>query len=188
MRSAMGKQARLALAASALALASLSVQVARAAPVPDDIRFIGTQMGASVEGHFRHFKSDILFNAKDLAKSHARVEIDLNSVDLSSEESETEVKGKNWFNVALFPKATFESTQFKALGGGQYEVAGRLTIKGITRTLSIPLQVHSEGATQVIEGGTTLKRTDFKVGEGEWADPDTVGEQVQVSFHVTVPR
>ena len=150
------------------------------------ITFVGKQMGAPVEGRFTRFDADIVFTPAKLAQSHARVSIDLSSIDLASDESESEIKGKSWFNVAAFPKAIFESTAFRALGGERFEVSGRLSIKGITRDLVIPMQFHTVAGVQTAEGSLELHRSDFKVGEGVWADPDSVAEAVQVRFKMAL--
>lgn len=155
-------------------------------PEKSALSFVGKQMGAPVEGRFRQFDGDIVFKPSDLAHSHARIEVDLASIDLASDESESEIKGKSWFYVAAHPKAVFESTALRALGGDRYEVKGRLTVKGITRELTLPLQVHNVGGFQVVEGSTVLRRTDFNVGEGVWADPDSVALEVRVNYKMTL--
>ncbi len=174
----------------ALALASLLFLGTAAAggivAEKSTLSFVGKQLGAPVEGRFKRFDADIVFNPANLAQSHARITIDLDSIDLASDESESEIKGKSWFNVSAFPKAVFESTAFRALGGDRYEVSGRLSIKGVTRTLSVPLQFRTVAGVRTAEGSVELHRSDFKVGEGVWADPDSVAEAVQVRFKMTL--
>ena len=65
-----------------------------------EIRFISKQMGVNVEGRFRKWKANVDFRPKELAKSRAEFEIDLASIDLASEESETEVRRPRWFDTA----------------------------------------------------------------------------------------
>lgn len=153
---------------------------------PGTISFYGEQMGARVEGRFRKFSTDVHFNPADLAHSHAKIFVDLNSIDLSSDESEDEIKGKKWFNVSMFPNAVFQSAVIKGLGNDRYMVEGQLTIKGITRFLSVPMQVKTGSGLQVAEGDIDLNRLDFKVGEGDWADPDAVALTVHVHYKVNL--
>ena len=63
-----------------------------------------------------------------------------------------------------------------------YEAAGKISIKGLSQDVRIPFTVQSAGATSTFEGGFTLLRLQFKVGEGVWADTDTVANEVQVRF------
>jgi len=153
-----------------------------------EIRFVSKQMGVNVEGRFRKWKANIVFLPKDLGHSKADFEIDLGSIDLASEESETEVKGRLWFDTGKFPVARFASTAIRETGSDKYEVAGALTIKGVTRDALIPVAIRKDAAgNSVAEGNFTVKRLDFKIGEGEWADPGTVANEVLVRVRMVLP-
>jgi polyisoprenoid-binding protein YceI len=82
------------------------------------------------------------------------------------------------------PRAAFVSTAVKPLGGGRFEVAGRLTIKGVTRDVVVPFTVKTDGPSSVFDGAVTIKRLDFKVGEGEWTDTKILADDVQVRFRL----
>ena len=124
----------------------------------------------------------------ELAKSKAELEVDLGSIDLASEESEAEVKRPKWFDTAKFPTARFVSSAFRAVAPDRYEVAGKLTIKGITRDAIVPITLKKDvGGTSTVEGSFTIKRLDYKIGEAEWADPETVGEEVLVRIRMVLP-
>ncbi len=154
-----------------------------------EIRFISRQMGANVEGRFRKWKANVDFRPNDLAKSRAEFTIDLGSIDLASEESETEVMRPRWFDTAKFPVATFQSTLMKGLGGDKYEIAGKLTLKGIVRDETIPIEVKRDPAgNSVATGEFTIKRLDFKIGDGQWADPSVVADDVLVRVRMVLPR
>jgi len=153
-----------------------------------EIRFVSRQMGVNVEGRFRRWKANIVFLPKELAKSKAEFEIDLGSIDLASDESETEVKRPKWFDTAKFPTAKFVSTGIKDLGGDKYEVAGTLTIKGVSRDAVVPIVLKKDASgNNVAEGSFAIKRLDYKIGEGEWADPDTVANEVTVRVRMVLP-
>jgi len=153
-----------------------------------EIRFMSRQMGVNVEGRFRRWKANIVFLPKDLAASKADFEIDLASIDLASDEAETEIKRPLWFDTAKFPMAKFASSTIRDAGAGKYEVAGALTIKGITRDTVVPITMKMDAAgNTVAEGSFMLKRLDFKIGEGEWADLDTVANEVVVRIRMVLP-
>jgi len=154
-----------------------------------EIRFVSKQMGVNVEGRFRKWKANVVFLPKDLAKSKAEFEIDLGSIDLASDESETEIKSSNWFDTAKFPTARFASTSFRSVGSDKYEVMGKLTMKGITRDVVIPIALKKDASgNSVAEGSFPLKRTDYKVGEGMWSDTDMVADDVLVRIRMVLPR
>lgn len=153
-----------------------------------EIRFVSKQMGANVEGRFRKWKANVDFRPADLAHSKADIEIDLATIDLASEDSEDEIKRPRWFDVARFPVATFSSTAVKALGGERYEIAGRLSMKGVTRDVAVPLSLSRDAAgNTVAQGDFTVKRLDFKVGDGQWSDPDVVANEVRVRVRMVLP-
>jgi len=153
-----------------------------------EIRFMSKQMGVNVEGRFRRWKANIVFLSKDLAASKADFEIDLGSIDLASDEAEAEIKRPLWFDTVKFPVAKFVSNAVRSTGPDKYEVAGQLTIKGVTRDAVVPITMKKDAAgNSVAEGSFGLKRLDFKVGEGEWSDPDTVANEVVVRVRMVLP-
>jgi polyisoprenoid-binding protein YceI len=153
-----------------------------------EIRFVSKQLGVNVEGRFRRWKANIVFLPKDLANSKAEFDIDLGSIDLASDESETEIKGPRWFDTAKFPVAHFASTAIKGLGGDRYEVVGKLTLKGITKDVVVPIALKKDPTgNNIAEGSFPLKRIDYKVGEGIWADTETVADDVVVRVRMVLP-
>ena len=176
----------------ALAMLLLAADPAAAQGVLVDrseIRFMAKQMGVNVEGRFRKWTANVVFLPKDLAKSRAEFDIDLGSIDLASEDSEKEVKGRLWFDAAKFPVAHFASTSIRDLGGDRYEVAGQLSLKGIKRDAVVPIALRKDDAGNgVAEGSFTLKRLDYNIGEGLWADTDTVRNEVVVRVRMVLPR
>jgi len=154
-----------------------------------EIRFVSRQMGVNVEGRFRKWKANVDFRPKDLAKSRAEIEIDLASIDLASEESETELRRPRWFDTAKFPVATFQSTAMKDLGGDRYEITGKLTLKGTVQDEKIPIEVKKDAAgNSVATGEFTIKRLAFNIGDGQWSDPSVVADDVIVRVRMVLPR
>ena len=176
---------RTLIAAIALAAAIPSAHAQRVTAIDSarsEVRFAGKQMGVAAEGRFGRIAAVVDFDASKLASSRARIDVDLNSVDLGSKEVNSEVKRKPWFNVTAFPSATFESTAMRSKGAGRYEADGKVTIKGQSRDVLVPVSVRQEGKDVVFEGAFTLLRLQFAVGEGAWKDTDTVANEVQVRF------
>jgi polyisoprenoid-binding protein YceI len=154
-----------------------------------EIKFVSRQLGANVEGRFRKWKANVDFRPKDLGKSKAEITIDLGSIDLASEESETEIKRPRWFDTGRFPVATFQSTAMRDLGGDRYEIAGKLTLKGTARDETIPIEVTRDASgNSVATGEFMIKRGDFKLGDGQWSDPTVVADEVIVRVRMVLPR
>ena len=154
-----------------------------------EIRFVSKQMGVDVEGRFRKWKSAVDFRPDALGQSRADFDIELASIDLASEESETELKRKDWFDTPRFPLATFRSSSVKSLGGDRYEIAGKLSIKGTDRDVTIPVQVRKDAAgNSVAEGQFAVKRLAFGIGSGPWSDPSVVADDVLVRVRIVLAR
>jgi polyisoprenoid-binding protein YceI len=154
-----------------------------------EIRFVSKQLGVNVEGRFRKWNANVVFLPRDLAKSKAEFDIDLGSIDLASDESETEIKSPQWFNISKFPVAHFASTSIRAVGADRYEVVGKLTLKGVTKDVIVPISVKKDpSGNPVAEGSFPLKRIDYHVGEGMWADTDMVGDDVVVRIRMVLAQ
>ena len=152
------------------------------------IGFVFKQMNVPIEGHFRTFQTDLVFDPAAPAKSSVRLELDLSSIDAGSSEANKEVVGKSWFNVKDSPTATFVSTAVRPLGGNRVEVAGKLTLKGRTQDVTAPVTVTQQGSTATFDGGFTLKRLEFAIGDGMWADTSVVANDVEVRFRAVAAR
>jgi polyisoprenoid-binding protein YceI len=146
--------------------------------------FVFKQMGVPVDGRFRNFTARIRFDPATPAAAQAEIDLDLASIDAGSAEANDEVAGKGWFNTKAFPRARFVATGVKSLGGNRYEASGQLTIKGRTRDVVAPFTFAAQGNQGVFDGSFALKRADFAIGEGAWADFDTVANEVRIQFHL----
>ena len=172
----------------ALALATaFSAQAVEYSQVQTDksaIAFVYKQMGVAVDGKFRKFVSQLNFDPAKPTAAKATFEVDLASVDTGAPEGDDEVATKPWFNTKAFPTAHFVSGSVKALGGNRYEVAGQLTIKGKTQEVVVPATFTAQGNSGVFDGGFTIRRGDFAIGEGSWAKFDIVANEVQIKFRI----
>lgn len=148
------------------------------------VAFVYKQMGVPVEGRFRTFAAQLTFDPAAPQKASATLDIDLASIDAGSAEANDEVAGKKWFNTKAFPVARFVADGLKPAGGDRYDLAGKLTLKGRTQPLAATLSFRRDGAQGVFDGSLTIRRADFAIGEGEWADFGTVANEVQVRFHI----
>ena len=152
-----------------------------------EIAFTMTQMGVNFDGRFRKWRADVVFEPAALAKSRARFDVDLASIDLASDDSEAEARGPLWFDTAKFPVAHFTSTSITRRGDKTYDVAGKLSLKGTSRDLVVPIVVSRDpGGNRIAEGRFSLARLDYRIGEGEWADTGTVANEVVVRIRLVL--
>ncbi len=150
-----------------------------------EVGFTIKQLGVPVNGRFKRFGVQTNFNPKSPQTSQVTMRFELGSATVSAD-ADPELGKPDWFATAKFPQATFQSTGIKALGGGKFEVAGKLSIKGSSRDVLVPMQLAQAGGVSTVTGGFTLKRLDFKVGDGDWADTSIVANDVQVKFKLVL--
>jgi len=151
-------------------------------PAQSEIAFTSRQMGVPVDGRFRKFDAQVAFDPRQPQAAHIAIGIDLASVAIGTAEVEAELAKPDWFGTRQHPRASFESSAVKPLGGGRFEVAGTLDIKGTRRDVVVPVALAQSGADTTATGSFVIKRQDFKIGDGEWNDTSLVANEVQVRF------
>ena len=173
-------------AASLLAAAAGSTCAQQIVPAQSEIAFTSKQMGVPVDGKFKKFDAQVAFDPKKPEAAKISFTIDLGSVSLGVAETEAELAKPDWFDSKKFPQATFQSAGAKASGPGKYEVAGKLTIKGASQNVVVPVSLSQSGAATTVSGTFTIKRLDFKIGDGDWKDTSMVANDVQVKFKLAL--
>jgi polyisoprenoid-binding protein YceI len=152
--------------------------------------FAITQMGVPVQGQFKKFDAKVNFDPAKPATGHIGFTVDVGSASLGSREADAEMPKPVWFNAVQFPQASFQSSTIKALGAGKFEVAGKLSIKGASRDVVVPVTLTQTGTapalTTTASGTFSIPRLAFKVGEAEWADTSMVADAVAINFKLVM--
>jgi polyisoprenoid-binding protein YceI len=173
----------LALAIAFMVLAAFAWAATwRIDPEKSRLGFTGLQVGTPFEGRFERFSTDIRFDEGDLAASSARVVIDLASARTGNDQRDEALLGQDWFAVARFPQARFETTGFRHLEDNRYEVDATLTIRDVARPVVLPFTLERDGPATRAIGELTINRIDFGVGQGQWASPQWVALDVTIHF------
>ena len=153
--------------------------------------FTATQKSAPTTGSFTIYRLEkLLFDASKPEDASVTVVVDINSIELGNTLIAQTLLGKDWFNVAEHPTATFSASGFKPLGDNRYQLNGELTINGITKpqplTLTITEQTDpANGARQLTATGeATISRLAFNIGQGEWSSTETLADEVLLSISV----
>jgi polyisoprenoid-binding protein YceI len=138
-------------------------------PVHSTIGFVARHLMVSkVRGRFTSFEAQVV-TAPNPLDSYATATIDLSSVDTGNETRDNDLRSQNFFDVATHPKMTYRSTGIRYEGGEIFMVDGELTIRGVTRPVTLAVEVNGFGADPF--GGTRagfsamgeINRMDFGV-------------------------
>jgi polyisoprenoid-binding protein YceI len=165
-----------------------AVEYKRVNASASQISFTYNQMGARVYGTFGKFEATLDFDSANPAAAHAALTIELDSIDAGNRDANSELQKPAWFNTAAYPEAKFVSSRVAALGNNRYQVTGKLTLKGVTREVGAQITLKPQSAIGVFDGEFTLKRGDFKIGEGEWADYGVISNEINIKFRVVAPE
>lgn len=124
-----------------------------------------------VPGHFREFDGSINLDGKKLRDSSVEFTAKVKSVDTGINARDNHLRSKDFFEVDTYPDMTFKSKKVKKKGK-TYRVTGDLTIKGVTREVTLPMRVYgpikdTRGSIRMgVTGQTVINRRDFNVTYG----------------------
>jgi polyisoprenoid-binding protein YceI len=180
----------LALPAALLLLAALPALAAewRLDPERSRLAFVATWEGEPFEGVFHRFAGTFVFDPRYLASSRFDVSVDVATADTRNRDRDAAMLEPAWLAANRHPKARFVTTGFRALGDGRYAADGTLTLKGVTRPVTLPFAWHRHGQTATLRGAVTLDRGAFAVGQGELAGGEVIGLDVEVRVDLTLTR
>jgi polyisoprenoid-binding protein YceI len=180
-------RARLALAS--LLLATAPAMAADYVQAPGStLVFASNYQGETFTGKFGSFTTTMSFDPKQLATSKLDVAIQLAGTQTGNKDRDDTLVSADFFNVGKFAQARYTATKFRALGGNQYAADGTLTLRGASKPVTLTF-TWTPGAQPVLTGKATVKRLDFGIGGGDWADTSTIPNDVAISTKVVLkPR
>jgi polyisoprenoid-binding protein YceI len=153
-------------------------------------------MVTTVRGSFNEIEGHVHADVEDMTKSTATVRLKAASIDTRNEQRDTHLRSADFFDVEKWPDILFESTSIEEVQDGAYIVNGHLTIRDVTRPVSIPLeligvQADPTGAIRAgFEGSRRINRRDFGL---EWnvaldAGGVLVSEKISLEFEISAVK
>jgi polyisoprenoid-binding protein YceI len=178
------------LAFGLLAPARAAVETYTIDPVHSTAGFTLRHMVSRFTGNFTKVTGTVTVDRDNMENSSVVAAIDVGSLNTANEKRNSDVKSASYFDFPTFPTMTFKSTSWKKTGEDTYDVTGDLTIKGVTKPVT--LKVTSLGFGPGMKPGTTLsgweatttiKKSDFGVS-GPAVMGKVLGDDVAVSIGV----
>ena len=129
-----------------------------------DIEFVGAKVTGKHNGSFEQFSGDINY-AGQPEKSRVRITIDINSMTTDDAKLTAHLKTADFFDVAKFPQATFESTEITAGGesGATHTIKGNLTMHGVTKSITFPAKIAVAADGITVDSTFAINRKDFGI-------------------------
>ncbi len=152
-------------------------------PASSTLGFSNTFQGEPFNGQFGQWTATISYDPANLAASKFDVEVTLASVKTGDSDRDGALPGPDFFDVAKFPKAHFVTTGFRR-SGGKVIADGTLTLRGVSKPVSLEVTFKPQGGGATLDVAGTLQRLDFGVGTGDYADTSVIGGEVKVKAHL----
>lgn len=143
------------------------------------LTFSSSFQSESFSGEFGRFNPQIRFNPKQLTTSRFDVSIDLLSVNSQNKERDDTLKTADFFDTKKTPSARYTATKFVSLGNNRYQANGTLSLRGITKPVSL-IFTWTQNKGAVLTGDATVNRLDFNIGTGDWSDTELLPNAVKI--------
>lgn len=110
-------------------------------PTHSEITFkVKHLMITNVKGEFRQFSAEVTTPGQDFTQASVKVNIDASSVFTNQNDRDAHLRSADFFDVEKFSHLTFEGKSFKKVEDEKYELRGDLTIKGISREITLEVE------------------------------------------------
>ena len=152
------------------------------------IEWIGSKVTGSHNGSFKKF-SGVIDYAGQPEKSRVHITIDTSSVQADDPKLTEHLKTADFFDVAKFPQATFESTEIKPGGekGATHTVTGNLKLHGVTKSISFPATINATPGLITVQTNFAINRKDFGINYAGAAD-NLIRDEVVLKFDVRAAK
>jgi len=121
--------------------------------------------------HFGNAEGTLVYDAEDVSRSSVEVKLPLTGLNSFTAKFDDHLKSADFFDAAKFPAASFKSTKVESSGTNKLTVTGDLTIKDITKPVTLDVTINGGGEHPMakvpaagFDATTTIKRSDFGVG------------------------
>ena len=157
--------------------------------------FEGDYSGSGFSGQFPRFVAVIHFDPEHLDASSFDVTVDATSVTTFNADWDSNLGSQDWFYFSRYPQATYVTSAFRQITGQEFAAIGILDLKGHQQEVELLFSW-----TQTADGGALLEgqarllgdaevnRRDFRIGDGEWYEDNTIGFEVQVKVNLLLEK
>ena len=151
----------------------------RIQPEASEVAFRATSRLMNADGRFSRFAGDVTVDPADLNTARVTVRVEAASLDTGITMRDRHLRSEDFFHVEKFPAITFESLRVEG-AGRRLLVVGRLTLRGVTREVRVPVDVSVAGNRLEARGQFDVKRTDHHMIYDSTMNP--IGDRVRIEF------
>jgi len=152
------------------------------------LTFTFDQAGAASKGSFKQFSTELAYDAKAPTSGSLNVKIQIASIDTQDQERNDTLASADLFDTKKYPTAQYVASSFARTASGGLEAVGKLTLRGVTRDLRLPLKITPTTTGLELSGATAIRRLDYGVGQGDWQSTEGVADEVKVQYKVALTK
>ena len=175
--------ARIVLAWLALTLAAAPAEAAalrfRVLPEASELGFHATSRLVNADGRFARFGGEVLADPADLSTARVSMKVEAASIDTGIGRRDNHLRSEDFLHVDRFPAITFESTRVEG-SGRRLVLTGRLTLRGVTKEVAVPMEVSVTGDRLEARGQLDINRRDYGINYDSSLNP--IGQRVRIQF------
>lgn len=153
-------------------------------------------MVTKVRGAFNDVSGTAELDGNKPGQSSVRLRLQTASIDTRNGDRDGHLRGTDFLNVEEYPTIAFTSTDITETGENSFDVTGDLTIKDVTRSVTVPVSFEGQavdpfGATRVgFEGSTTINRKDFGITWNAALETGgvLVGDKVTIELEISAVK
>lgn len=185
----------LSLALLLPALAAAEVAVYKIDPDHSGVNFTIRHFVTNVPGRFKDFDGVVKYDKQNPAASSVSFTIQATSIDTANADRDNHLRGADFFDVEKFPTITFSSSSVKAVDADTLEVTGDMTMHGVTKKITVPVEVLGSmktprGEKAGFESSFEVDRKEFGVTWNRALDNGgaILGDKVKITIAVEADR
>lgn len=140
-------------------------------PENSKIEFVGSKVTGSHNGSFQKFSGEVHYTG-DVTTSHVTITMETDSLTTDTPDLTKHLKTADFFDVAKYPQAKFESTAIKTGGdkGASHTITGNLTLHGATKSVTFPATIAVAPDAITVDSTFAINRKDFGINYAGAAD------------------
>lgn len=151
------------------------------------LEFTAVQAGARFTGRFTEFRVELDLDPAAPAQGRLHVAIATASADTQDDDRDGILRSRDFFWSGQHPQAVYHAEGFERDGDG-WRARGELTLRGMARPVTVRFTAATERGRLTMKGGATLSRLAFGVGQGDWASTEWIGDEVAITFALSLAR
>jgi polyisoprenoid-binding protein YceI len=132
--------------------------------------------------------TELAYDDKSPAAGSLNVKVQIATIDSQDKERNDLLVGADLFDATKFPTAQYAASSLARTAAGGLEAVGKLTIRGVTRDLRLPLKIVPTATGLELSGATAIKRLDYGVGQGDWKSTEGVSDEVKIQYKVALVK